>query len=213
MLMTLRQSKRRRLGPRETCDLEIKETSAPVLHLSLKEQEVHSHRLYTYLTAINNWTKSFLPLSVFGLFVSMHPNTRKNILKQTEFWFQCLILIFIYAFCLFLLLFLLQASACNFLKCNIKFYVFFVFYVLSKSVFSVSAVIVFLLLCNRIKALWIPLSHLQEDEEPVAQIVKRGPLPSSGGVEEAQAVLVSPPLHVDFELQAYSPPKSQQVRS
>lgn len=47
----------------------------------------------------------------------------------------------------------------------------------------------------------------------MAQIVKQGPLPSSGGVEEAQSILISPPLHVDFELQAYSLPKSQQVRS
>lgn len=40
----------------------------------------------------------------------------------------------------------------NFLKCNFKFYVF-VFFVLLKIVFSVSTVVVFLLLCNRTKAL------------------------------------------------------------
>ncbi|KAM9360168.1 cell division cycle-associated protein 2 [Symphorus nematophorus] len=37
--LTPTPSKRRRLGPLETCELEIRETSAPILHFSLKEQE------------------------------------------------------------------------------------------------------------------------------------------------------------------------------
>ena len=46
-------SKRRRLGPPEPCKVEIRETGA-LLHLSLKEQQVHSHKLCTHLTPINN---------------------------------------------------------------------------------------------------------------------------------------------------------------
>ncbi|XP_044052570.1 cell division cycle-associated protein 2 isoform X2 [Siniperca chuatsi] len=54
------------------------------------------------------------------------------------------------------------------------------------------------------------LKEQEEDEEPVTQVVTQGPLPSSETVEEAQAVLISPPLHVDFELQASSPTENQQ---
>lgn len=53
----------------------------------------------------------------------------------------------------------------------------------------------------------------QEEEEPVTQVATpRGPLPSSETVEEAQAVLISPTRHIDFELQACSPAENQQVR-
>ncbi|XP_073321561.1 cell division cycle-associated protein 2 isoform X2 [Pagrus major] len=38
-LMTPTPSKRRRLGPLEPCELEIRETSAPILHLSLEQEE------------------------------------------------------------------------------------------------------------------------------------------------------------------------------
>ncbi|XP_041793217.1 cell division cycle-associated protein 2 isoform X4 [Chelmon rostratus] len=38
-LMTPTPSKRRRLGPRETCELQIRETNTPILHFTLKEQE------------------------------------------------------------------------------------------------------------------------------------------------------------------------------
>ncbi|XP_042344687.1 cell division cycle-associated protein 2 isoform X3 [Plectropomus leopardus] len=55
-----------------------------------------------------------------------------------------------------------------------------------------------------------PIPHLnlkeQQEEEPVTQ----GPLPSSETVGEAQAVLISPTLHTDFELQACSPARTQQ---
>lgn len=51
----------------------------------------------------------------------------------------------------------------------------------------------------------------QQEEERVKQVVTQGPLPSSETVEEIQAVLISPTLHVDFELQACSPAKNQQV--
>ncbi|KAG8011696.1 Cell division cycle-associated protein 2, partial [Nibea albiflora] len=54
------------------------------------------------------------------------------------------------------------------------------------------------------------LKEQKEDEEPVTQAVTRGPLPSCETVEEAQAVALSPPFHVDFELQACSPTKKQQ---
>ncbi|XP_070760893.1 cell division cycle-associated protein 2 [Enoplosus armatus] len=50
------------------------------------------------------------------------------------------------------------------------------------------------------------LKEQEEDVEPVAQ----GPLPSRETVEEAQAVLMSPPLHVDFELQGCSPTENRQ---
>ncbi|XP_067459067.1 cell division cycle-associated protein 2 isoform X2 [Thunnus thynnus] len=66
-----------------------------------------------------------------------------------------------------------------------------------------------------------PILHLnfkeqEEDADPVTQTVTKGPLPSSETVEEAQAVLISPPVHVDFEprvfpeLQACSPTNNQQ---
>ncbi|AWP06575.1 putative cell division cycle-associated protein 2 isoform 2 [Scophthalmus maximus] len=49
----------------------------------------------------------------------------------------------------------------------------------------------------------------QEDiEELVTQVLTRGPLPST--VIDAKAVLISPPLHVDFEPQACSHTKKQQ---
>lgn len=64
-------------------------------------------------------------------------------------------------------------------------------------------------MCTWMKLLWVLYLHPQDDEELVTQAVTQRPVPSS----EAQAVLVSPPLYVDFELQAGSPPDSQQVRS
>ncbi|XP_027133775.1 cell division cycle-associated protein 2 isoform X4 [Larimichthys crocea] len=54
------------------------------------------------------------------------------------------------------------------------------------------------------------LKEQKEDEEPVTQTVTQEPLPSCETVEEAQAVVLSPPFHVDFELQACSPTKKQQ---
>ncbi|XP_054467465.1 cell division cycle-associated protein 2 isoform X2 [Anoplopoma fimbria] len=63
-----------------------------------------------------------------------------------------------------------------------------------------------------------PILHLslkkqeeeEEEEEPVMQVVTQGPLTSSETVEEAQAVLISPTLLIDHELQACSPDKNQQ---
>ncbi|XP_051277336.1 cell division cycle-associated protein 2 isoform X3 [Dicentrarchus labrax] len=59
-----------------------------------------------------------------------------------------------------------------------------------------------------------PIPHFSleelEGDEPVAQVVTRRPLPSSETVEEACAVLKTPPFHVDFELQACSPTDNQQ---
>ncbi|XP_045891410.1 cell division cycle-associated protein 2 isoform X1 [Micropterus dolomieu] len=54
------------------------------------------------------------------------------------------------------------------------------------------------------------LKEQEEDEDPVAQVVTQRPLPFSKTGEEAQAVLLSPPLHVDFQLQARSPSANQQ---
>ncbi|TKS77962.1 Cell division cycle-associated protein 2 [Collichthys lucidus] len=54
------------------------------------------------------------------------------------------------------------------------------------------------------------LKEQKEDEKPVTQAVTQEPLPSCETVEEAQAVVLSPPFHVDFELQACSPTKKQQ---
>ncbi|GAA6220750.1 cell division cycle-associated protein 2 isoform X2 [Lates japonicus] len=62
----------------------------------------------------------------------------------------------------------------------------------------------------RTPALHFSLKEQEEDEELVTQVTTEGPLPSSETVEETQAVLISPPLHVDFELQACSPTKNQQ---
>ncbi len=59
-------SKRRRLGPLEGCEVEIRKPSAHIIHFGLKEQEVHSLWPCTYLTAVNNSTKRFY-LSVLGL--------------------------------------------------------------------------------------------------------------------------------------------------
>ncbi|XP_059192202.1 cell division cycle-associated protein 2 isoform X3 [Centropristis striata] len=53
------------------------------------------------------------------------------------------------------------------------------------------------------------LKELEEEEEPVTQVVKQ-PLPSCATVEEVQAVLISPTLSDDFELQCRSPAKNQQ---
>uniref|UniRef100_A0A673A1W7 PP1-binding domain-containing protein n=1 Tax=Sphaeramia orbicularis TaxID=375764 RepID=A0A673A1W7_9TELE len=53
-LMTPTPGKRRRVGPIQGCEMEIREASAPTLHFSLREQEVHSLWPCTYLTAINN---------------------------------------------------------------------------------------------------------------------------------------------------------------
>ncbi|XP_070690062.1 cell division cycle-associated protein 2 isoform X2 [Pempheris klunzingeri] len=58
--------------------------------------------------------------------------------------------------------------------------------------------------------LHLSLKEQEEDEEPVTQVVTQGPLPSSNAVDEAQAVLICPPLHGDSELQACTPTKSQQ---
>lgn len=58
-------SKRRRLGPPEGCKVEIREAGTPILHLSLKEQQVLSLWPCTYLAALNNLTKRF-SLSVLG---------------------------------------------------------------------------------------------------------------------------------------------------
>lgn len=52
-------SKRRRVGPLEDCEVEIREASTPTLHFNLKEQEVHSLLLWADLTAVNNLTKRF----------------------------------------------------------------------------------------------------------------------------------------------------------
>ncbi|KAM7416125.1 hypothetical protein PAMA_018275 [Pampus argenteus] len=54
-----------------------------------------------------------------------------------------------------------------------------------------------------------PILHLnfkeqEEDVELVTQAVTKGPLPSSETVEEAQAVLISPPVHVDVETLVFS---------
>ncbi|KAM7391508.1 hypothetical protein PAMP_022193 [Pampus punctatissimus] len=54
-----------------------------------------------------------------------------------------------------------------------------------------------------------PILHLnfkeqEEDVELVTQAVTKGPLPSSKTVEEAQAVLISPPVHVDVETLVFS---------
>ncbi|XP_040011991.1 cell division cycle-associated protein 2 isoform X2 [Xiphias gladius] len=54
------------------------------------------------------------------------------------------------------------------------------------------------------------LKEQEEDKEPVMQILTQVPLLSSEAVEEAQALLISPPLHVDFEIQACSPTKNLQ---
>ncbi|XP_029366847.1 cell division cycle-associated protein 2 isoform X2 [Echeneis naucrates] len=49
----------------------------------------------------------------------------------------------------------------------------------------------------------------EEDLEPVTHVLTRGPLPSSETVEKAQAVLMSPTLHVHSECQACSPAENQ----
>ncbi|XP_071338179.1 cell division cycle-associated protein 2 isoform X2 [Trachinotus anak] len=54
------------------------------------------------------------------------------------------------------------------------------------------------------------LKEQEEDDKQVTQVLTQGPLPPSETVEEAQAVLISPALHDDFELQASSPTKNQQ---
>uniref|UniRef100_UPI003AAD4C69 cell division cycle-associated protein 2 n=1 Tax=Centroberyx gerrardi TaxID=166262 RepID=UPI003AAD4C69 len=62
----------------------------------------------------------------------------------------------------------------------------------------------------------ISLKEQEVDKEPVTQVVTRGPTPSKQTVEEAQAVLFFPPLHLDSqlptscELKACSPTKNQQ---
>ncbi|XP_056233368.1 cell division cycle-associated protein 2 isoform X1 [Seriola aureovittata] len=52
------------------------------------------------------------------------------------------------------------------------------------------------------------LKEQEEADEPVTQILTQRPLPSKETVEEAQAVLISPALHDDFE--GCSPTKKQQ---
>lgn len=64
-MMTPTPTKRRCLAPLEGCEVEIREASAPILHFSLKELEVHSLWPCTYLTVVNNLTKGFY-LSVLG---------------------------------------------------------------------------------------------------------------------------------------------------
>ncbi|KAG7489035.1 hypothetical protein JOB18_003307 [Solea senegalensis] len=50
----------------------------------------------------------------------------------------------------------------------------------------------------------------EEAEVPVPQVLTPRPMPPSETVKETQAVLISPPLHVESELQPCSPSKNQQ---
>lgn len=142
--MTPIMSKRRRLGPPETCDFEIRE--APVLSWSLKEQTVRSHRPCAYLTVINNLAKSFLPLSLLVLSDYKHPKREKQTLKKTKFDLSARYwLLFIYAPYLQLFSFLFLKFLYP-LKSYIKLNIFSVISALKqqldKCVFSVSAVLV-----------------------------------------------------------------------